>query len=91
MNFEIPYVHNGALRNYIPDFIVRLSNQEHLILEVKGKKKKTDDSKWDYMKTWVKAISQNEENGKWHFEVSQDETGQKIHEIIESILDRKEK
>ena len=86
LGFEIPYVHNGALRNYIPDFIVKLSNKNHLILEVKGIKKNQDDSKWDYMKTWVEAVSQDEENGIWHFAVSQDETGQKIHQIVDSII-----
>ena len=86
LGFEIPYTHNGSLRNYIPDFIVKVSEKVHLILEVKGIKKAQDESKWDYMKTWVKAIGQDEENGNWHFAASQDETGQEVHNIIERII-----
>ena len=90
LGFEIKYVYNGALYNYVPDFIARLSDKSHLILEVKGVKKTKDESKWDYMKTWVEAINQDEENGVWRFDVSQDETGQKIHDIIDEALKVKE-
>jgi len=86
LGFEVKYIHNGALYNYTPDFIVRLSNKSHLILEVKGIKKTKDESKWDYMKTWIEAINQDEENGVWRFDVSYDQTGQKIHEIIDNII-----
>ncbi len=86
LGFEIKYVHNGALHSYIPDFIVRLSDKSHLILEVKGVEKPKDESKWNYMKTWVKAVNQDEENGAWRFAISQDETGQKVHKIINKIL-----
>ena len=82
----IKNVHNGVLYNYIPDFIVRLLDKSHLILEVKGVKKAKDESKWDYMKTWIEAVNQDEENGVWRFDVSQDETGQKVHEIIDATL-----
>ena len=86
LGFEIGYIHNGALYSYIPDFIARLSDKSHLILEVKGIKKPKDESKWDYMNSWIKAINQDEENGVWRFAVSQDETGQKVHEIIDEAL-----
>ncbi len=75
--------------HYIPDFIVKISDKTHLILEVKGQKKDKDESKWDYMNSWIKAVSRDEENGTWHFAVSQDETGQSVHEIIDSILSKK--
>ena len=86
LGFEIQYVHNGGLYRYVPDFIARLSDKSHLILEVKGIRTQKDESKWDYMRTWIKAIEQDEENGKWYFDVSQDETGQKVHEIVEGIM-----
>ena len=38
------------------------------------------------MKTWVKTVSQNEKNGQWHFAVSQNETGQKIHELVKNVM-----
>ena len=90
LGFEIPYIHNGVLCHYIPDFIVRLSDKSHLVLEVKGIKKPKDDSKWDYMKLcWIKAVNQDEENGFWNFDVSQDKTGREIHNIINRILKKK--
>ncbi|MDE0091860.1 MAG: DEAD/DEAH box helicase family protein [Oligoflexia bacterium] len=86
LGFEIKYIHNGALYDYVPDFIVRLSDKSHLILEVKGVKKPKDESKWEYMKLWIKAVNQDKENGIWRFDISQDETGQKVHEIIDKCL-----
>ena len=86
LGFEIPYIHGGALRSYIPDFIAKLKNNNYLILEVKGLKKDKDESKWDFVETWTKAVSQDEENGTWRFAVSQDETGRKVHEIVGKLL-----
>lgn len=86
LGFEIPYVHSGGIRSYIPDFIVRLTNDMHLILEVKGQQKDKDTSKWEYVKTWAKAVSQDEENGNWHFAVSQDDTGQRVHQIVGKLM-----
>ena len=87
LGFEIKYVHNGVLCEYIPDFIVQLSDNSHLILEVKGVKKPKDVSKWGYMKLWIKAVNQDkEENGFWHFAVSQDATGKKVHSIIDRLV-----
>ena len=86
LGFEVQYVHNGVLFSYTPDFIACLSDKSHLILEVKGKKKPKDESKWDRMKLWVKAVQQDKGNGRWHFDVSFDETGQKVHEIINKAI-----
>ena len=86
LGFEIPYAHSGGARNYLPDFIVKLTNGKHLILEVKGQQKDKDTSKWEYAKTWAEAVSQDEENGQWHFEVSQDDTGQKVHQIVGKLM-----
>ena len=86
LGFEIPYIHSGAPCVYIPDFIVKLTNDEYLVLEVKGLKKGKDESKWDFMETWTEAVSQHEENGKWHFAVSQDPTGQRVHQIVGKLV-----
>ena len=88
LGFEIYYIHSGGLYRYVPDFIARLSDKSHLVLEVKGVEKQKDKSKWDYMETWVKAVNQDEENGVWYFDVSKDDTGKKVHEIIKSIINK---
>jgi type III restriction enzyme len=37
LGFEVLYIHRGVVRRYRPDFIIRLTTGEHLILETKGK------------------------------------------------------
>ena len=88
LGFNIDYMdEKGKMRNYTPDFIIKLSNGDHLILEVKGIKKKRDVHKWDFMKNWCKAISEDLEQN-WHFKISQDSTGGQVHRIIDEILKR---
>ena len=37
LGFAIPYLHNGQMHDYVPDFIIRLKTPDlHLILETKG-------------------------------------------------------
>ena len=86
LGFKVPYIHNGNACHYLPDFIIRLVDKSHLILEVKGVKKDRDDSKWEYMKQWIKAVNQDMENDIWNFEVSYDATGQEVHSIIDKVL-----
>ncbi len=90
LGFEVPYIHNGNRCRYLPDFIIRLKDKSHLILEVKGVKKDRDESKWEYMKQWIQAVNQDTENN-WHFKVSYDPTGQEVHQIIDKILNFKKK
>ncbi len=86
LGFEIDYIdEKGKQRAYIPDFIIRLINGDHIILEVKGIKKKRDIQKWDFMENWCRAVSQDLDQ-KWHFRVSQDSTGGIVHKIIEEII-----
>ena len=89
LGFEIQYIHNGALFSYTPDFIAHLSDNSYLILEVKGNKKPKDESKWDRMKLWVKAVQQDKENKRWYFDVSFDSTGQQVHKIIDKVIKTK--
>lgn len=38
LGFAIPYLDNGLIHDYVPDFIVRLKHTQshHLLLEIKG-------------------------------------------------------
>ena len=85
LGFEIAYIHAGAQRIYRPDFIVKLPNEHYIIIEIKGVKKSIDQSKWDFMNTWIKAVNQDREYGIWHFQTLQDASGQAVHSIIENI------
>ena len=86
LGFNIDYMdEKGKMRNYTPDFIVKLSNGDHLILEVKGIKKRRDIHKWDFMKNWCKAVSEDLQKN-WHFKISQDSTGGQVHRVIDEVL-----
>jgi len=85
LGFFIPYEYKGISRQYIPDFIVRLTKTDeevlNLIIEVTGKK---DDKKAIKVKTaremWIPAVNNIERYGKWAFLEIQD-----INETIQLI------
>ncbi len=86
LGFEVDYIdEKGKQRVYIPDFIIRLVNGVHIVLEVKGIKKKRDIQKWDFMEDWCNAITQDL-GANWCFRKSQDSTGGIVHKIIGEIL-----
>ena len=66
LGFHIYYIWNGTPRKYRPDFIVRLANGEHLILETKGEY--TDDAKEKKkaLEEWVTAVNADGQFGRWH-------------------------
>ncbi len=71
LGFAIPYLHNGQMHDYVPDFIIRLSAQppRHLILETKG---------WDPLEEvkraaaerWIAAVNADGTYGKWEYRVA---------------------
>ena len=58
MGFAIPYLHNGAHHEYLPDFLVRLADDEerYLILETKGYDP-LQDLKTQAALRWVRAVN----------------------------------
>ena len=58
LGFAIPYVHAGERHDYIPDFLIRLDNGLHVILETKGFDPKTD-LKRSAAQRWVKAVNRH--------------------------------
>ncbi len=85
IGFYIYYLHAGAIHKYIPDFIIRLTNGTHLILETKGRPNQQNRSKHIALREWVEAVNQDRRFGKWMWAVS---THPKDTEgIIEKTLD----
>lgn len=72
LNFTIPYEHQGNNLHYEPDFLVKLSNGETLILEIKGMEDDQDRAKHQSAKRWVEAVNNWGELGEWAFHVSRD-------------------
>lgn len=70
LGFHIYYVYNGVIRKYFPDFIIRLENDENLILEIKGQDDQQNQIKREYLDRWVSAVNQHGGFGKWHSRVS---------------------
>ena len=70
LGFSILYIHNGIVRKYRPDFLVRLKSGDFLVLETKGQQTEQDDTKHAYMKEWVSAVNEHGGFGKWRFAVS---------------------
>ncbi len=70
VGFEVLYVHNGVVRKYRPDFLIRLRSGAMLVLETKGRQTDMDDSKHSSMREWIAAVNGDGRFGQWQFDVS---------------------
>lgn len=71
LGFAIPYLHAGGDHEYIPDFLVRLTNGVTLILETKG----YDDLqhiKEQAARRWVAAVNAEGSFGEWRYAIVSD-------------------
>ena len=70
LGFAIPYLHNGAHHEYLPDFLVRLADDEerYLILETKGYDP-LQDVKTQAAQRWVRAVNAGGGFGSWYYAV----------------------
>lgn len=68
LGFAVPYLHNGQMHDYVPDFIIRLKGEggRHLILETKGFDL-LEDVKCSAAARWVKAVNADGRHGQWSF------------------------
>jgi len=72
LGFAILYNHEGVIRKYYPDFIIKFKNGQHLILETKGQDTDQDKTKRSFLDEWCKAINQHGGFGIWRWAVSFD-------------------
>ncbi len=72
LGFVILYNHQGVIRRYFPDFIIKLKGGEHLILETKGQDSEQNKTKRAFLDEWCKAINQHGGFGRWSWAVSFD-------------------
>ena len=68
LGFAVPYLYNGQMHDYIPDFIVRLKGQPpvSLILETKGYDPLAD-VKRAAAERWVAAVNAEGSYGEWAY------------------------
>ena len=69
LGFGIPYEYTEVPHSYEPDFIVRLKNDVHLILEIKGFQPDQELAKEAGARRWVSAVNNWGDLGKWDFHV----------------------
>jgi type III restriction enzyme len=69
LGFAVPYMDNGQLHDYIPDFIIRLKNGAYLILETKGYDEK-EGVKIAAAHRWVEAVNAEGSFGTWCYTVA---------------------
>ena len=70
LGFVVPYLHNGKLSDYVPDFVARReSEREHyLIAEIKGADwDNTAEIKAQAAQRWCAAVSATKRFGRWEY------------------------
>jgi type III restriction enzyme len=82
LGFEVLYVYRGVVRKYRPDFLVRLTNGEMLVLETKGQDTEQDKVKRRYLDEWAQAVNAHGGFGRWRCAVA------KAPGVIRDILIR---
>ena len=70
LGFGIPYLQNGELHEYLPDFIVRLADEDqgYLVLETKGYDE-MEGVKRAAAERWMNAVNADGAYGKWRYAV----------------------
>ncbi len=70
LGFEILYVFQGVIKKYRPDYLIRLVNGCHLILETKGQDSTLVQAKKKAAEEWVAAVNAYSGFGIWHYAIS---------------------
>ena len=70
LGFAVFYVHDGSVRKYYPDFLIKMANGEHLVLEVKGQEDARAKAKHAALAEWCKAVNAHGSFGLWHSAVA---------------------
>ena len=70
LGFEMLYIYRGVVRKYRPDFLIRLTTGDMLILETKGQDTDQDQVKRKYLDEWVEAVNTQGGFGRWRWDVA---------------------
>ncbi len=86
LGFAILYNYQGIIRRYFPDFIIKLKNGEHVILETKGQDSEQNKTKRAFLEGWCRAVNHHGGFGKWIGAVSFDPND--LHKIIRDAVSK---
>jgi len=75
LGFAIPYLHNGQMHDYMPDFIIKYNGDgdRFLILETKGYDP-LEEVKRAAAERWVSAVNAEASYGKWDYVIARKPT-----------------
>jgi type III restriction enzyme len=75
LGFAVPYLYNGQMHDYMPDFIIRLKCDSpfHVILETKGYDP-LEDVKRAAAERWVAAVNAEGSFGRWAYRIAKKTT-----------------
>jgi hypothetical protein len=65
LELSIPYEYLGSPSAYNPDFVVRLVNGRHVLVEIKGEEDERDRMKHQFVHRWVSAVNRWGLAGPW--------------------------
>lgn len=95
LGFEIPYLDGGAMRRYLPDFLVRLDVGEpeplNLVLEMKGQRDESDKAKAQTAREmWVPGVNALGGYGRWAFAEFTDPytTEDEFRTLVTTLIDQ---
>lgn len=81
LGFQIYYLWRGSKRKFVPDFLIRLANGKHLVLEIKGEDSDQNRNKRMALDSWVRAVIERGGFGTWCWDVVKAEPS-KVHDVI---------
>ena len=64
------YVYRGVVRKYRPDFLIRLTGGDMVILEIKGQDTEQDKVKRRYLDEWTQALNAHGGFGRWRSDIA---------------------
>ncbi|WP_443082440.1 BPTD_3080 family restriction endonuclease [Tepidimonas sp.] len=69
LGFQIHYLWRGSRRKFVPDYLIRLTNGKHLVLEIKGEDSEQNRAKRMALDAWVRAVNARGGFGVWCWDV----------------------
>ena len=71
LGFKVLYTTSeGVIRNYFPDFLIRLDNGTTLVLETKGQKNEDVEKKQQALEEWIRVVNETGKFGRWESDIS---------------------
>jgi len=81
LGFHVYYLWRGSKHKFVPDYLIRLSNGKHLILEVKGQDSEQNRAKRMALDAWVRAVNARGGFGTWCWDVVKEDPS-RVHDVI---------